>query len=319
MIIKSLSRKANPAQLIRYALRYSLKENETQARKEHAKVLLRHNIRSKDVAELIAEFKENEKYRIYRRKNSVVLFHTVISFAPDDTRYINIGMLKDISRKFIELRAPNCLNLAVAHLEKQHKHIHIITSGVQVNGRSSRVSKQAFARTLDELEAYQQETYPELEYSKNSHVKTNVRNKEQLIKHLQKSREGNKRLLFAQLEKAYQRSQSKEEFIKALAANGYELYHRNERPQGILAHGKKFRFSSLGFDAADLEKLYARRKESSTLSEILAIRNRMTKQKEIIEGKANNLEDDKELEAIQSIRAKAKELDGLERQGFESK
>lgn len=309
MIIKSLSRKSNPVQLIKYALRYSLKENNTQVQKEHATVLLKHNLRSKHIEGLIKEFKENETYRIYRRKDSVILFHTILSFAPGDTKQITKPMLKDIAQKFVQLRGSDCLNLAVSHTEKQHKHIHVLTSGIKINGRSSRVSKQAFNHILNELEKYQQDKYPSLVHSKNTHSKTKIQDKEQLASHLQKTRNSNKLALLTELENAYQKAQSKEDFTKQLSSHGYEMYFRNGRPQGVLAQGKKFRFTSLHFDVANLEKLNKKELENSlALAEIKTIRN-----KEIYKDKSverNNPEN--ELESITAIRERAKEHDDLE-------
>jgi Relaxase/Mobilisation nuclease domain len=310
MIIKSMSRKSNAAQLIKYASRYVLKENDKESKQESAIVLLRHNLRSKSVQGYISEFKENESYRVYKRKDSVVLFHTVLSFSPDDQNYINNTMLKDMAKKFVDLRSPNCVNLAVAHLEREHKHIHILTSAVQVNGKSSRVSKQEFAHILNELENYQQEKYPELIHSKNSHTKTKVVDKVQL----QKTRNSKKLSLLLNLENAYQLAQSQEEFIKSITDNKHEPYYRNERLQGVLVDGKKFRLSSLGFDNKKLEELKEKETSfNSTFDEIQSIRNTpiKTKEMEVVNTKGDNVES--ELDSIQSIRRKTKERDGLER------
>lgn len=309
MIIKSLSRKSNPVQLIKYALRYSLKENDKQTQKEHATILLKHNIRSKDVEGYIKEFKDNESYRIYRRKDSVILFHTILSFAPDDTKRITKPMLKDIAQKFVQLRGSDCLNLAVSHTEKQHKHIHVLTSGVKTNGRSSRVSKLVFNHILNELENYQQDKYPDLINSKNAHTKTKTQDKEQLVSHLQKTRKSNKLSLLTELENTYQNAESKEDFTKRLSSGGYEIYFRNGRPQGILAEGKKFRFTSLNFDVESLEKLGERElKNSQPLTEIKTIRNKEVHKIKVVE--INKPHD--ELESISAIREKAKDHGELE-------
>jgi hypothetical protein len=314
MIIKSMSRKSNAAQLIKYASRYVLKENDKHNKQESAIVLVRHNLRSKSVQGYISEFKDNESYRVYKRKDSVVLFHTVLSFSPNDQNYINNTKLKDMAKKFVDLRSPNCLNLAVAHLEREHKHVHVITSGIQVNGKSARVSKQEFAHILSELENYQQEKYPDLIHSKNSHTKTKIVDKVQLINQLQKTRETKKSSLLVNLENAYKLAQSQEEFIKSITENKHEPYYRNGKLQGVLVEGKKFRLSSLGFDKKKLEELKERETSfKSTFGELQTIRNAQTKNKEpeIVTTKEDNVES--ELDSIQSIRRKTKERDGLER------
>jgi hypothetical protein len=310
MIIKSMSRKSNAAQLIKYAARYVLKENDKHNKQESAIVLVRHNLRSKSVQGYISEFKDNESYRVYKRKDSVVLFHTVLSFSPNDQNYINNTMLKDMAKKFVDLRSPNCVNLAVAHLEREHKHIHVLTSGVQVNGKSARVSKQEFAHILSELENYQQEKYPELIHSKNSHTKTKVVDKVQL----QKNRNSKKLSLLLNLENAYQLAHSLEEFIKSITENKHEPYYRNGKLQGVLVEGKKFRLSSLGFDTKKLEELKERETNfKSTFDEIQSIRKTPIKNKEVelVNTKEDNVEN--ELDSIQSIRRKTKQREGLGR------
>ncbi len=304
-----MSRKSNAAQLIKYATKYALKENDKQNKQDSTFVLVCHNLRSKNVEGYINEFKENESYRVYRRKDSVVLFHTVLSFSPNDQHSINNIMLKDMAKKFVDLRSPNCVNLAVAHLEREHKHIHVITSGIKVNGKSARVSKQEFTHILSELERYQQEKYPELVHSKNSHTKTKLVDKVQL----QKSRNSKKLSLLVNLENAYQLAQSQEEFIKSITGNKQEPYYRNNKLQGVLVEGKKFRLSSLGFDYKKLEELNERDKSmKSAFEEIQSIRNTPVKNKEVeIENTKEEVKT--ELESIQSIRRKVKERDGLER------
>jgi hypothetical protein len=314
MIIKSLSRKSNSGQLVKYALRYSLKQNSQLEKQENAIVLLRHNLRTKTAEGNIKEFKENESYRIYRRKDSVVLFNTILIFAPKDKFRITKEMLKDVAIKFVELRASNCLNLAVAHLEKDHTHVHVLTSGVKVDGKSSRVSKKEFSNILSQLEKYQQDKYPELINSKNVHAKQKVETKEQIIDILQKKRNSKKLSLNNQLEAAYKSAQSQTEFFQNLSTYGYKIYNRNSKPQGVLVDGKKFRFSGLGFDEKRFEELEEREANyKTTLDEIQSIRNIQIKNKEMEIVNTKGDKEEIELESIQSIRRKVKERDGLER------
>jgi len=289
-----------------------MKENRTQTHQEQAVFLLKHNIRSKDVEGYIREFKENETYRIYRRKDSVVLFHSILSFAPQDKQHVTKAMLKDIAKRFVELRGTDSLHVAVAHLEKEHPHIHVVTSGVKINGRSSRVSKQVFDHILNQLEKYQQEKYPNLIHSKNRHGKTKIQHKEQLIEYLQKNRKTTQLQLLSHLEHSYQNANSLTDFTNHLSTNNYELYFRNGKPQGILSNGKKFRFSSLQFDARNIEQLHERANESSrALAQIQAIRNKETKERVIAIPDKSNTQDN-ELNQIQNIREKGKERDSLE-------
>jgi hypothetical protein len=318
MIIKSLSRKSNPSQLIAYATRYivkEVKEKKGHATQEHMKVLVRHNLRSKKIEGMIAEFKENESYRIYHRKDSVILFHTILSIHPKDKDKVSLAMLKDLSKKLIELRGSNCLHLAVSHMEKDHAHAHLISSGVQVNGRSSRVSKPAFKRILRQLEQYQQEKYPSLEHSKNNHEKKNGRVKEGLIAYLNESRSSKKLDLNGHLKKAYEKANTYEDFIGLLSTKDYQPYYRNGRLQGIIFNDRKYRLSNLGFEGNQIEELKTR-KESTVLSELQAIRNRKPREREIVMTpvvEQIDSEGSSELNSIRSTRERAKSLGGFER------
>lgn len=306
MIIKTVSRKSNPKQLINYACRYVVKEK-ANVKEKDAVILVRHNIRSgSSVEDIIKEFQTNESYRLYKRKDSVVLYHHIISFSPKDKEKISKQILKDISNQFIKLRAPNCLNLAVAHLEKQHQHIHIVTSGVQVNGRSSRVSKQEFTHILNSIESYQQEKYPELTNSKNRHTAKESNNTNQLIEILKTQRKTVKHSLATRLNGVIGNATSSNDFFDQLVKQNYEPYYRNGKPQGIVFEGRKHRFSSLGLDQESILDLD--RKEHSfknnCLDEINSVRKRMSPEKS--HSKNDNDKSDN-LEILSSIRNKSQQ------------
>src|SRR5881396_3808377 len=110
MIIKTLSRKSNTGQLVNYIFKYVFREQQKnihpekpeQSKSDKGKFIVRHNIRSRSVKGYMKEFKENESYRLVHRKDSVKLFHTIISFSNKDKQHINDKLLKDIAKKFIE-------------------------------------------------------------------------------------------------------------------------------------------------------------------------------------------------------------------------
>lgn len=316
MIVKSLSRKSNPAQLIHYATRYITNGKTTKDKKEQMMILVKHNIRSNTVEGFVSEFKQNESFRLYKRKDSVVLFHTILSFSPDDKTKVSTVILKDLSKKFIELQSPRCLSLAVAHFEKQHTHIHVLNSGVQVNGRSARVSKREFSRILQELEQYQAEKYPQLVHSKIDHSKKKVKESEQLIEQFKTSRKTKKLELHTEMSKFLQTSSSVEELVQSLSKNNRTVYYRNGRLQGIESEGKKYRFSSLGFSSHHLDvlsqKTIQHQKAVSELSELRSKVKEKTKQKEHTEQK-HAIHCESELEALQTIRKKVIDRDNDER------
>lgn len=258
MILKSLSRKSNPSQLIGYVLRYSLKENKQAEHKEDATLILRHNLRSRSVQGYIKEFLSNEAFRIYKRKDSVVLFHTILSFAPEDKEHITEAQLKNIAKQYVSLRGNNSLYLVVAHKEKLHTHLHMVNSGVQLNGYSSRVSKQQFKHIKLELEKFVQEKYPELSASAIIHDKSKQLSKAALIEQVQNTRQTAKQKLLTVLNEAYTSATSKEDFLNKLQEQSYEPYYRKTNLQGLIADGRKYRFTRIGYDAETIEQLDTR-------------------------------------------------------------
>ena len=282
MIYKSLSRTrgSNPSQLIHYVTRYSLKEKYSSKDKEEATIILRHNIKSRKIENIAKEFKLAESFRIYHRHDSVTLFHDIMSFSPRDKKFVTNKVLKDIASKYVSLRSKDSLCLVVAHRDKtSHTHMHLVVSGVKLDGYSSRVSKSSFKSIINELELYQQEKYPELIYSKNTHAKKITRSKSEIIEQIQKTRQIDKTLLINSIEDIYKKSISSKDFNSRLSKS-MQLYHRNGRVQGVLLNDRKYRLSRL-FDENRLMFLDNKlTQENKLLREIKAIRNGHTRKQE---------------------------------------
>lgn len=261
MIIKSMSRKSNSSQLIKYIFRYVMDEEKVRAvgkngMAKQATFMIRHNIRSRSsIKNLIKEFEENEKYRLVNRKDSVKIFHTIISFSNKDKALITDTLLKDISKKFIQERGLNNLYAGTVHRDKEHIHLHIGISGTQLNGRSSRVSKQQFNHIKLELERYQKEKYPQLIHSIVEHGKSKQRSKEAIVEIVKHNRQTYKQSLGEILQSTYSRSKSVAEFFSQLEEQGKEVYYRNGKAQGIIHEQMKFRFSRLGYDDTMIKAL----------------------------------------------------------------
>ena len=336
MILKSLSRKSDSTgQLVRYITRYILKEQKEGKSSSTEKMelvdkpfLIRHNLRTRTSIEgFIREFQENEKFRRVRRRDSVRLYHTIISLSNLDKEQVTEVMLKDIGKEFIRLRGKDSLYLGTMHQEGiNHLHLHIISSGTKTNGLSSRITKEKFASIKRHLQQYQQEKYPELVNSLPEHGKKKRLTKEYLIDCIKKNRQTNKEELLNKLEAIYTQSPTKEAFIQQIKDAGYEVYMRGDRLQGVQIENKKFRFSRLGFDEERLHQLDEKvNKEAVMLTELQQLReqktlfkNRQTNQ-EIVPVSENDLTntDRTQLAELQAVRAI--ESRGLEKEeeGFE--
>jgi hypothetical protein len=287
MVIKSLSRKSNSGQLIKYIFRYILNPEKQKSHaqlksnsKDEKPFIIRHNVRSRDIAGMIREFKENNANKIHKYKNGTSINHVIISFGPEDTGKITDMMLRDLTKKFIQLRSPNSMFSGSKHVDRKHVHLHLAMSSCQLNGLSNRISKQAFADLKVALQEYQQQRYPDLIHSLPRHGKALdlKRGKQTPVIDRRNGRVSEKETLLQSLQVAFSNSKSSmQEFLNQLKTNGFELYYRgtDKRLTGIqLPNGRKFRFNRLGFSEklADLNSF--KEKEEKELMQLQGVRSR---------------------------------------------
>lgn len=144
--------------------------------------IIRHNLRSRtSIMGLAAEFSANESYRIRKRKDSVRIFHTIISFSNQDREYVTDEVLRGTAKQFIKLRAQNCLVLGTCHRNTESIHLHLLVSGTYLSGRSARLSKEKFHSLKIKLNKYQRQAFPELSHSLPEHGKGRRLAKEALM------------------------------------------------------------------------------------------------------------------------------------------
>lgn len=255
MVIKSMTRKTGS---YRQLLEYFLKEQKGNLAKDKG-FIIKHNVQGTNINQWTKAFEANEANRAVRRSNSVKLYHEIMSISNLDTGKISKSLLEDLSNKYIALRNPNSMCIAVPHYDKAHIHIHFCFSGTEIEtGKSLRVSKADFASFKKELQSYQMERYPALSNSVVGHGKKQLRkdkikDKEyQLIKrsNLPSDRQNIKHTVAA----CYNKSLSQADFIYRLTQQGYQTYSRNGKMQGI-EFGSKYRFGSLGYDEKKLGEL----------------------------------------------------------------
>ena len=275
-----MSRKVNNSgQLIQYVLRYVLDDEKkinatNKSSNLKSNILIKHNLRSRSLKGFVKEFKENEKYRIVHRRDSVKLFHHVIAFSSKDRDFVNDKLLKDVGEKFISFRGENNLFLGAAHFNKDSIHIHCIVSGTNVAGYSSRISKQQLHHIKLELDKFQRERYPELKHSLPNHgAKTKGLAKDSILQKVKAERQTNKQTLIERLEKTYSNSKSQEHFLSQLSKSGQEPYYRNGSLQGVMFEGKKYRIGRLGFDKTKFQELVKlKAAQDKTLNELQKLR-----------------------------------------------
>lgn len=289
---------------------YISKNNAAAKQNKIAPIVIKNNIRARSVNGYIREFEANEKFRLHTRKDSVLAFHTILSFSALDSKHLDAKVLKDIAEHYISLRAEQSLVVGAVHRDRDHTHIHLIQSGVQYcTGVSNRISRQQFQELKVAMQEYQKEKYPQLVHSMPEHGKSkNGTTKERgSEKNIKSERSLDKNILLGLLETTYATSSSKEHFLSQLQEQGHLPYFRNGRLQGIKFEGeRKFRINRFGYDEKKLSELDIKKeREEKSLQEIRQIRNTKAKELEelrhINEGTPLAMDETKQRDRLQEL------------------
>lgn len=277
MILKNLTRRSNIGQLVNYILK--------PEKNEKAEPILKHNLSSRSANRWTKEFESNDSLRLYKRSDNIKLNHTILSFSNKDIDHISKELLKDISKKFIELRGKDNLYLASSHHDKEHIHLHILMSATKyMTGESNRISKKEFHELKLALDAYQIQKYPELthslpEHGKRSKVQSSA--KEFSIQN-DNVKLSQKQHISETIAEIYGKANSSQEFLSQLKFEGLEPYYRGGSVYGIEDEGRHFRFKTLGFDVNKLDELDKKpSKQETELQELSDLRESKNLEKEV--------------------------------------
>jgi hypothetical protein len=231
-----------------------------------------HNLKGNSIAEWEKQFKDNEQNRQYKRVNSILLTHEIISFHKDDAKNISLNKLEDIAREYIQMRGINGMFLATPHFDKSHYHIHIAASGIEYKtGESMRLSKMSLQNLKKKIQQYQIEKYPELNKSLVNHEKKAYALSDK--EHKYKKRTGratDKEQVIGKLKTSYKKAVSKDDFFELINVSGLPTYVRGGRISGVVFSERKFRLKTLGYTEErlqELDKTFKQTKELSGLRE----------------------------------------------------
>ena len=212
--------------------------------------VITHNLKGNTIKEWEKQFKGNELYRQYKRKDNTRLFHEILSWHKDDSENITLAKLEEMTREYIRQRNPNGMYVAVPHYDKDHFHVHICASGVEYKtGKSLRLAKTELQKLKAGIQKFQMDRFPELsksivDYQKKG--KSFSSDKEYQFK-LRTGRQTDKEKILAILEGCFKKSVSKNTFFELLKQRGLKTYDRSGRTTGILYNNQKFRLGRLGF------------------------------------------------------------------------
>ena len=145
MMIKSMTRKTvSFGQLLDY---FSAPEKTGSA--------LLHNLlnRQDDLAAIRREFNSNAQL-LPPRKNGNVLYHEILSFGGGDKPALTRTVQEDLTRRYLDLRAPYALAYAKAHYNTDCPHVHLLISANNIGAKQRlRLSKQRFRQIQREPRA----------------------------------------------------------------------------------------------------------------------------------------------------------------------
>jgi hypothetical protein len=287
MIVKSLSRRSGgTAQLVKYILRYVTKEKQQKESKEkHSRekpFIIRHNLCARSMNGYIRAFNEIEALREHKRANAIGVYHHILSFSSKDKEHISDAMLKELAVKFIQLRGQDNVYIGTKHTDKEHIHLHLAMTAVDLGGRSARISRARFQELKLELDRYQKEHYPELVNSLPDHGKKSRENTKEAIRENAKTHRTTEKVVLSEvLETAFAQSGSLEQFLSELGEKGYTPYYRSGILTGITTEGnRKFRLARLGYPVEKLHALnLAKERGEKQLAELKALRESKSSQR----------------------------------------
>ena len=119
---------------------------------------------------MLAQFESNNDKRLVPHKNGNRAYHEIISFHANDSKNLSRDAMLDVARTYAKERSPNSLVVASMHKNREHLHIHVIVSAVELGGKVKRLSKNQFRELKQTMERYQ-EKHLQLEHSKVNHSK----------------------------------------------------------------------------------------------------------------------------------------------------
>lgn len=123
---------------------------------------------------MLAQFEINNKKRWVPHSRANRAYHEILSFHAKDSKQLSKEDLLGVARTYAKQRSPNSLVVASLHRNKEHLHIHVIVSAVELGGKVKRLSRAEFRNLKQKMERYQDKNL-KLEHSKVDHSKKKPR------------------------------------------------------------------------------------------------------------------------------------------------
>ncbi len=229
------------------------------------------------IRNMMFQFESNNEKRLVPHKNANRAYHEIISFHADDSKKLSKQAMLDVARTYAKERSPNSLVVASMHKNKEHLHIHVIISAVELGGKVKRLSRADFRELKQKMERYQ-ERHLQLQHSKVNHSKKKDQSLIKDVEYQLKLRTGKlseKQQLQIDLAEIHDKATSSQNFIDLLKSKGHRLYKRGNQI-GIQA-SRKYRLKTLGYSQEKLQLLDANIERNKRLSQVKRLRNNRSK------------------------------------------
>lgn len=254
MIIKSLSRKTQSHhQLVRYI--FHDKDGVTDERQFTILHGLRTDLdeedRDRSLLDIAGEFVRNQAFA-RQRKNSVTMYHEVLSFDPKVAHRVDREALEAITQQYIDNRAENALVLARPHFDTDSVHVHLMISpNEERSPKRVRMSIKEFEACKAATRDYQREHFPRLSPVKELKLQQG-RRREAWQRADRRSQMTRQQRPLTELEmardtltRAVKSSANLQQIERFLSIHGIASYRRRELPTGILVGKRKYRYATL--------------------------------------------------------------------------
>ena len=142
----------------------------TELIKSKGNIELETSVLEARISNMHRQYIVNNEKRLVPHARANVAYHEIISFHASDSKNLSKADLLKLSRVYAKERSPNSLVVASMHRNKEHLHIHVITSAVELDGKVKRLSKSQFRELKQTLERYQ-DKHLKLEHSNVNHSK----------------------------------------------------------------------------------------------------------------------------------------------------
>lgn len=212
-----------------------------------------HNLKGNRIDGWVNQLKAIEAGRTRKRKDSVTMYHEILSWSDLDTPSMTPEKMERMTREYVKKRGVNGAILAVPHFNKNHYHVHLLVSGVDRSGKAMRLSREELADLKRQIQSFQVEQFPELHNSLPAHGrKSKLCATEKEMQYKKRTGKQTMREKVAEIvTSCLKRSKSDEEFFALLLEQDMETYVRGRRVYGVVCEGRKFRFGTLGIDLHD--------------------------------------------------------------------